>query len=225
MKRISILFCFILLILITSFTLTACKKNTEQPEEKNDISYIQTGFYKGENKDFEVKISKGNKEVLFVADGKTNECKDFCAITVIPSSVDLFNNEYEFVITGETGEINGKLNKDSFGAYYEQDVDVSSIGEISKVTISYGKKTQEITVTNMLKDCLDAKQALEKAREALSERLSSDDKDREIYIRMINNTGNPKSEYYWYVAFIANPTDYYACLINPADGTVVSCTK
>ena len=42
---------------------------------------------------------------------------------------------------------------------------------------------------------------------------------REIYVKLI--TGD-RETYYFYVSFIGEGTDYWAALINPADGTVVS---
>lgn len=225
MKKTFIFISLLLIVVLSVFALVGCEKKQDEPEQKENISYIQTGFYLGKSGDFEVKIIKGNKELLFVADGKTNDCKDFCTLTLTPSSVDLFDNEYSFVIKGDSGEVEGKLDKDSFGAFFEQEVDVSALGKIESVTIKYGKKNQEIPVQDMLENSISAKDALEKAKKVLSERLSADDKDREIYIRLINNTVNPTSEYYWYVAFIANPTDYFACLVSPKDGSIISQTK
>lgn len=226
MKKIVIVISLLLSVILSAFVFAGCDKKKEQQTKENEkISYIQTAFYLGKSGDFEVKIVKGNKELLFVADGKTNECKDFCTLTLTPSSVDLFDKEYSFTVKGDSGEISGKLDKDSFGAYFEQEIDISALGEVRTVTVSYGTKNQEIAVQNMLADKISPKDALEKAKEVMSDRLSADNKEREIYIRLINNTVNPTSEYYWYVAFISDPTDYYACLINPVDGKIISQTK
>lgn len=225
MKKI-IIVCLITIIAIIMTICTSCKPSeTVEPQEDNNISYIQTSFYKGNIANFEVKVTAGKKEVLFVADGKTNDCKDFSTITLIPNSTDLYNSEYKFTITGENGELNGTLNKDSFGAYYYLDIDLSTIGKLNKIHISYDNQEKEIELVDMLENKIDAKSALEIAKQTLQPKLDADNKEREIYIRMINNTTDPDSTYYWYVAFIANPTDYYACLIEPTNGNVVSCTK
>lgn len=225
MKKIIIL-CLIALMAVIMTICTSCKPSeTVEPQEDNNISYIQTSFYMGECANFKVKITEGKKEVLFVADGKTNECKDFSTVTLIPDSTDLFNNEYKFTLIGESGELSGTLNKDSFGAYYYLDIDISSIGKPNKIVITYNDINKEIELTDMLENKIDAMRALEVAKETLKSKLDADNKEREIYIRMINNTTDPDSAYYWYVAFIANPTDYYACLIEPTNGDVVSCTK
>lgn len=213
------------IIIITCLFLVACNQKTNtDDEQKSNISYIQNEFYHGKSGNFEVKICSGKSEVLFIADGVTNECKDFSTITVIPCSVDLYNHEYTFTLTGESGETTGSLVKDSFGAYYQADVDLKTVGKVTSVKLSYAKNTDEIEVTDMLAEKIDGMKALEIVKDALTERLEADNKDREIYIRMINNTNKPESEYYWYVAFIANPTDYFSALVNPADGTIVSIT-
>ena len=213
------------IIILSLFILVACNPSTNTDnEQKSNISYIQHEFYHGKSANFEVKICSGKSEVLFIADGVTNDCKDFSTITVIPSSVDLYNHEYTFTITGENGETSGSLVKDSFGAYYQADIDSSAVGKITSVKLSYGKNNEELEVTNMLEGKVDGMKALEVVKEALKERLEADNKDREIYIRMINNSNKPESEYYWYVAFIANPTDYFSALVSPDDGTIVSIT-
>lgn len=226
MKKIIMIMILLVVCAITITALVSCKPNEDiTPNEENNISYIQTTFYRGAVANFEVKIIGGKKEVLFVADGKTNDCKKFSTVTLIPDSTDLYNNEYKFIVTGENGELSGTLNKDSFGAYYYLDIDLSSIGKLNKICISYGNQEKEIELVDMLDNKIDAMGALDIAKQTLQAKLEADNKEREIYIRMINNTTDPDSTYYWYVAFIANPTDYYACLIEPSNGGVVSCTK
>lgn len=226
MKKIIMIMILLIVCAITITVLVSCKPSEDnEPNEKNNISYIQTSFYRGFITNFEVRITAGKKEVLFVADGKTNDCKEFSTVTLIPDSTDLYNNEYKFIVTGENGELSGTLNKDSFGAYYYLDIDLSSIGKLKKVCISYANQEKEIELVDMLENKIDAKGALDIAKQTLQAKLDSDNKEREIYIRMINNTTDPNSTYYWYVAFIADPTDYYACLIEPINGGVVSCTK
>lgn len=221
-KKISVILAIILLTLC--FFVGCNPDSNPECEEKSNISYIQNMFYHGKSANFEVKISCGKSEVLFIADGKTNECKNFSTITVIPCSVDLYNHEYTFTLTGDKGEVSGSLVKDSFGAYYQADIEIEKVGNITNVKLTYGKKDEEITLANMLDGKIDATKALDTAKDALKEKLNADNKDREIYIRMINNTNKPESEYFWYVAFIATPTDYYSVLINPEDGKIVSIT-
>lgn len=222
LKKISII--LLLSVFIIIFSVACSPKSDDNVEEKNNISYIQNTFYHGKTSNFEVKICSGKSEVLFIADGKTNECKEFCTLTVIPSGVDLFNCDYSFTIIGENGETKGTLTKDSFGAYYLSDVEIKNLGKITNVHLSYNSKTEEVPMTDMLEGKVDGMKALEVIKGALADKLKANDKEREIYIRMINNTNKPESEYYWYVAFIATPTDYYSGLVNPADGSIISIT-
>ncbi len=225
MQKIKKLSVLIIILVLSVVFLVACNSEKDPVnEEKNNISYLQSSFYHGKSPNFEVKISCGKSEVLFIADGKTNECKTFSTITVIPCSVDLYNHEYTFTLTGDKGETGGTLVKDSFGAYYQADIDLSQIGKVISVKLTYSNKNEEIALIDMLDGKIDGMKALEVAQEALKDKLEADNKEREIYIRMINNTNKPESEYFWYVAFIANPTDYYCALVNPGDGKIISIT-
>lgn len=225
MKKSFIIFIVLISILCVGL-FSGCNKPSIEDSDIQNISYYQTTFYRGLTNNFEVKICAGNSEVLFVADGKTNECKDFCTITVIPLSVDLFNYDYKFKIEGENGTIEGDLTKDAFGAYFSSDIEIDSLGQILKTTLLFAKDNSvNIDMQNLLSDCIDGKKAIDIAKDSLKDKLDSDNKDREIYVRLINNSNKPESEFYWYVAFIANPTDYYSCLISPKDGSIISVTE
>ena len=46
--------------------------------------------------------------------------------------------------------------------------------------------------------------------------------NREIVIKLIRDRRNPDSPYYWYISFIASDNSYWALLVNPETGEVVT---
>ena len=208
-------------VLLVCVLFAACaKKEEEEPAE--EVSYCQTQLYVGGNADYKITLTAGKSEQLFIADGKTTDVGDFVLLTVTPTSTDLMNADLSYTLAGENGAHSDALVKDAFGATFTSEPDLSVVGKPQSVTIKNGSAEIEIPLQDMTEGIVTPKQALYTAKEALKDKLNGDDKEREIYIRLINNAEKPESSYFWYVAFIAAPTDYYSVVIDPASGSVVS---
>ena len=202
----------IVAIALMGTTLCACATN---PPPQSHISYMQTSYYYGRNPEFTVRLVGGESEAMFVADGQTVDVGHFDTLTLVPQHVDLFNETYSYTLVGTTGEIKGELQKDSFGASYSAQIEnIAAIGTPNEVRIVGGDIQENIAIQNMLVDAIEGTKAMEIAQAQLQEKLDADDKEREIYVKYINDVANEESPYYWYVAFIAAPTDYYSVLVD-----------
>lgn len=75
----------------------------------------------------------------------------------------------------------------------------------------------------MLADCLGGYDAAQLARERFADRIAAEQQagayNREIFVKLI--TGD-RITYYYYVSFIGEGVDYWAVLIDPATGEIVS---
>ena len=220
MKKICVLLS-IITILALSVVLCACGE-TPAEEKTDNVCYMQEVFYCGKTKDFEVRLSGGIGEAMFVADGQAVDVAPFVTLTLVPLHVDLFNDAYTFVLTGSQGTMEGTLAKDSFGASYTASLgDVAKVGEPTSVTVSSENTQATVEIANMLANSITGTKAMEVAEAHLKDKLSADNKEREVYVKYINDAEAEGSAYYWYVAYIASPTDYYAVLVNDA-GKIVS---
>lgn len=228
MKKTLIIVFSAILILSLLLAAAGCEKFDDDDHIlTQNISYIQTALYAGQSLNFAVSVAKGRSEQLFIADGKAGELKEFNTLVVVPLNIDLFNNAYTYKLIGEDGELEGSLTKDSFGASFTAELsDIEQIGALNSITILSINIEDEIALVNKLADMLDAMEALRIAEESLEEQIVSETVDdvlpREIYIKYINDAKNPSSPYYWYIAYIASPTDYWTVLIDPTTGEVVS---
>lgn len=210
----------ILAICILFIALSACNRTTHE-DEPDHVSYMQQLFYKGGNRDFTVRLIGGTSEAMFVADGVTQNVAPFVDLTVIPQHVDLFNESYTYTLVGTDGEVSGALTKDSFGAAYTARPDIGGIGTPTSVKLLYDEKESVFDLHDMFADAIKGEKAMQLAEHNLADKLSASDKEREIYVKYINDADSDQSTYYWYVAFIASPTDYYAVLVDN-DGEIVS---
>lgn len=214
---------FSIIILAVSLAFVGCDtKDTPVEEEQKPISYMQTLFYNGKDNEFRVKLIQGRGETLFIADGKQSGNVEFTTLTVTPLNKDQANNELKYTLIGDKGEISDSLSYERLQGHFTASPDISTIGTPLSIKLEEGKRVIEIKLENLLEGRLSADEALTVAENELKDKLSNDDKDREIYIRLINNSLDPNSEYYWYVAFIASPTDYYSVLMDSKTGTILS---
>ena len=91
----------------------------------------------------------------------------------------------------------------------------------------YDDKTAEIPLTNQLSGMLTWEQVLDVAVKEFENEIKANlDENgklqREICIKLIKDKRNPDSPYYWYVSFIDKTGSYWALLLEPDSGKVIS---
>lgn len=224
-KPLIFILCILLSILLLS-VFVACDKDKDVTEDACEISYIQEELYTGETANFNVCVASGKSENMFIANGTAGELVEFANLTVTPLHVDLFNCDYQYKLIGEKGELCGELKKDTFGTAFVAELkDYKTLGKLSCVKIIRVDSEEDINLTDRLLDKINAEEALSIAKENLADKIKAEKEagayKREIYVKFVNDEKNTKSDYYWYVAYIASPTDYWALLIDPISGKVI----
>lgn len=219
------------MILIAALSLVACKETPQESEEKSPlekrISTCHDAVYVGTNDDFSADFILGEREKLIVIDGEVGELTSFATLTVTPRSADLYNNTYTYRLKGEAGEKTGELVKEVVGAAFTAEVeDASEIGKVLSVSvIAEGILESEITFTDKMEGTLPRKEILAIAERELADAITAESDtgnlEREIYVKLVNALSED-SPYYYYVSFIKSPSDYWALLLDPTTGEVIS---
>ena len=87
-------------------------------------------------------------------------------------------------------------------------------------------RESEIPLENALNGKIDYCKVLDIAKTALKDEIGANTTDgifnREIMVKLVRDRRAPDSPYYWYISFIAGDNGYWALLINPETGDVVS---
>lgn len=218
-KKLVVMLAAILVVALSLTLLAACGKKGSDDDTPSDVSRMISAFYAGETDNFAVTFERGFKEEPFLADGKTCETVQFAVLTVTP----LKSGEYEsvsYTLTGESASASGTLTAGTFG-----DFSGAVEGDFSplSVTLTAGEITEEIQLDNVLADCLSGYDAAELARKQFADRIAAETEagtySREVFVKLI--TGD-RITYYYYVSFIGEGVDYWAVLIDPATGEIVS---
>lgn len=228
MKRKVSLILLVLVLTAAAVGVAACSQDGGFDITKT-LSYDQYMYYYGATEDFEVSVTGVNREELFISDGKVGEIKDSVKLSLRPLKPALLNYEYTYVLTGESGTLQGSLQKDSFGVSSSAELtDLNSVGAIRSITITYGENVKEVALENAVTE-VDNKKALEIAVSAFQTEIDAavadGGFDRETYVKLVRNDHDPNGGYYWFVSFIKDKDDYWAALIDSKTGEVVSTRK
>ncbi len=220
----------IALILVLTLSFAACKKETQEEEKsalEKRVSTCHDAVYVGANDDFSADFILGEKEKLIEIDGEVGELVPFATLTVTPRAASLYNNTYTYTLKGETGEKTGDLTKDVVGAAFTAEVaEAKSIGKIRSVTIACeGLVNSEVTFIDKMEGTLPRKEILAIAERELHDAITAESDtgnlEREIYVKLVNALSGD-APYYYYVSFIKSPSDYWALLLDPTTGEVIS---
>lgn len=228
MKRKILLAFAVISIIVVAAGVCACTQEEEFKLE-DTLSYDQYMYYFGQTEDFEAEVTGVNREELFISDGEVGEKKDVVTLSIRPLKPAMLNYEYSYTITGESGTLQGSLEKDSFGVSSSARLEnIADIGKIISVTLTYGENTAEIALENAITE-IDNVKALEIAYTAfqaeIDEAVANGGFGRETYVKIVRNDHSPEGGYYWFVSFIKDRDDYWAALIDSKTGEVVSTRK
>lgn len=216
-KKAFLIVAAILTVALAAAALAAC--NGKGGGESTDVSRSVTALYVGESGAFAVSVETGMREDPFLADGKATEVKSFAEITVTPLKS---NSCKEVTYTLSCGEntLNGTLAANTFGEF-RQDVPLDFAPD--KIAVTADGATEEIELQNVLDGKLTSSDVINIARKEFADRIAAESADgapsREIYVKLISGD---RETYYYYVSFIGEGVDYWAMLVNPSTGEIVS---
>lgn len=203
---ISVAFCFV-----------ACNKASVD-KQNNNVSRMTTSYYAGEDENYAVSIECGQREKCFIADGKAKDVLAFCELKVTP----LKTNDCDtisYLVVGESATLSGSLARDEDNEFVAL---ISLDFEPKSITLTINESNHEIDLCNILEGALGIGDIINIAKGEFADRIASENGgvlNREIYIKLI--TGD-RINYYYYVSFIGEGLDYWALLVEPKTGSVIS---
>lgn len=217
-RKIALVGVAILVLLCTLACFVACNK-TKKQEQSDNVSRRTDAYYAGESELFSVSVEKGRRERNFVADGTATDVIDFCEINIQP----LKSNDYEkiaYVLSGEGSTLSGELTGGNFGEFTAS---ITLDFVPNKVVVTAGENKSEIDLCSVLDGALTSSDVINIAKNELKDKIAAENSegkpDREIYVKLITAD---RTNYYYYVSFIGEGTDYWAMLVDIKSGTIVS---
>ena len=215
-KRVCILLC-IYLLLFSSFSLVACKKEIDYFQYVSDL---RSNIYLAKTEEFSLKIYCSVKESPYTPDGIPRETfSRIEAYMVAPDS----SKTVHIRIQNESSEFGGEMSHDSVrGEYYYFTSHTISNPSALTCHIQYGETEFSLTASSVLtENTLSPKQALQSLRQQHADVFSSlTDKygfSGEIHLRLLYE-GAP----YYYFGIIDREGNCNAFLMNAQTGKVLA---
>lgn len=219
MKRKIVLISVAILVLICAFACLASCNKDKNKEQSDNVSRLTEAYYAGESSSFAVSVEKGRREKNFIADGTATDVVDFCEINIQP----LKTNEYEkitYVLSGQDKTLSGELTGGTFGEFTAS-IALDFVPD--KIAVTAGKEQSEIDLSSVLEGALTSQDVINIAKKEFKEKIDAEysegKADREIYVKLITAD---RTNYYYYVSFIGDGTDYWAMLVDIKTGAIVS---
>lgn len=225
MKKKLLIVSALICIFCSALIFVGCKETTTMEKIQQRVSIEQSALYSGQNDNMQVIFNTTTQEDLFIADGKVGKIVTINKLTLNPMGADMTTKQFTYSLEGEKGKLSGAFEKSKLGTNFVATIDsIEEIGALTKIVVTYDETPHEITLVNILADSINSTKALEIAYEAFKEKIdaSIENKtfEREVYIKVVEDTLNEDS-YYWFVSFIAAKDDYWSALIG-FDGQLVN---
>lgn len=232
MKRTAKIVCLIVIVAALLISAAACKEpKTNYEKVCDNVSAMQTALFVAADDDYNVKISTMKQEELFIADGIADNPVPITVLSVIPKDAAKLNVSLDYTIQGESESLTGTLAKSKLGISLNAKLsDIDKIGKPVTLTLSDGTNTKTFELTDMFTDIISGDEALKAAYEHFKNDIDAslsdkDSFDRECYVKLITNRDSSDGEYFWYVSFIKDKSDYWSVIVNPANGEILSSRK
>ena len=217
-RKICLILVAILCLSLSFVALCACNKKTND-EQKDNISRLTEQYYAGESDLFAVSIEKGRREKNFIADGTAKDVCEFAELIILP----LKSNDYtsvSYVVSADDKTVSGEIKCSSNGEFATS----IALDFLPKtITVTAGEASSEIELNSVLDGKLSANDVIDIAKEALKDKIDKEyaegKAEREIYVKLITAD---RESYYYYVSFIGDGVDYWAMLIDPTTGNIIS---
>jgi hypothetical protein len=222
-KKLIVILCSVLILAAFGVGIFVMTKK-DDVDLTGNICYADRYVYFGSNGNFAVSVYAGRGEKNFLTDGKAVGVEDFCKVIL-----NVLNNAYSKITSFECeiafeggGRIAGKIEKNPLTLEHSAEITAPNPEKIKSVYVKYtASKGDSIEVKNVLEGRLSAEQAFDAAEKIFAKEIKESVKkgafDREIYIKFVAGYRG-EEPYYWYVAFIASDSDYWAVLLDSKTG-------
>lgn len=201
---------------------SGCGMKTEDYVRENMSEKTEVYFF-GERDEFYSTLSSGQREEIYLMNGKSEDNVDFSLLTV-----NFFNETYGKLITvklfvdEEEHLVNLELNP--LNSTYMLDLERKFSGHES-VMVEYNG--MQVELLNKSKDFgIDADKAIEIASKELSKLITKEKKmstlNAECYLRVLDSRANNFEDLFWVFTVVNIKNEDYSVIISTIDGSVLS---
>ena len=213
-KKVLLSISFLFGIIATGCSMDAQELASQSISEKVQVYFSGVG-------DFTANINSGIREEPYKYNGKTGELKDFSIVT-LNVGVDEKYIQAEIIINDKSSNI--LLEQDLLTSEHVVDLGYK-VKEEDKITIKYKEGVVDLECRSKNFE-INCEQALEIGIQTFNEELetlvSKKKLSAECYLRIIDNPEDKFNRLFWYFYIYAENGSTHYCVINIADGNVLT---
>ena len=212
----------LLTIFVVAVSLVGCGNSTYELVRKN-MSEITRVYFYGESDDFCCSISSGEREKIYMMDGKISENVDFALISlsVAKQTTDKIIKINLSINGDQTVE---ELEINPLNSQYMLDLEQKFDGT-EKITIEFDGQQLDLTaISNDFE--VDSNKALEIASNELKDKIllkkNFNHLNAEGYLRVLDKKANGFEQTYWCYSILNVDEENYSIIISTKDGTILA---
>lgn len=216
------------LIFLASLTFFGCSTNTEKYLRQNTAE-LREYLYEGSSDGVCASLIFGKREKNYIVNGYATELVEFGVLTFdVPKDIQIDETIAKYVVTVGTTRYSGDLQKNPFENTLVADIkkNISGVQSVTAKIIA-GEFVKEIKLV-----CINENWKIKSAevyslvakafKNDFSKMISNNSFAGELYIKIINDSDENTSDYYWYVCVIGRTGGRLSLIVSPKTGEILA---
>lgn len=216
------------LIFLASLTFFGCSSNTEKYLRQNTAE-LREYLYEGSVDGVSASLIFGKREKNYIVNGYATELVEFGVLTFdVPKDIQIDETIAKYVVTIGTTRYSGDLQKNPFENTLVADIkkNISGVQSVTAKIIA-GEFVKEIKLVcineNWKIKSADVYSLVAKAfKNDFAKMISNNSFAGELYIKIINDSDENTSDYYWYVCVIGRTGGRLSLIVSPKTGEILA---
>ena len=216
------------LIFLASLTFFGCSTNTEKYLRQNTAE-LREYLYEGSSDGVCASLIFGKREKNYIVNGYATELVEFGVLTFdVPKDIQIDETIAKYVVTVGTTRYSGDLQKNPFENTLVADIkkNISGVQSVTAKIIA-GEFVKEIKLVcineNWKIKSADVYSLVAKAfKNDFAKMINNNSFAGELYIKIINDSDENTSDYYWYVCVIGRTGGRLSLIVSPKTGEILA---
>ena len=217
----------IVVLIICPITIFGCSNDIDLIVQES-LSEVRYNLFVAGNEEINVKFMSGFREDPYVLNGKSENKKEFGVLTVkFLKNISNKNATPNFVITISDMDFDGELELNPFDQTYVQDIETFVLNDSSiSIKIGFGDFGFKGSLKNVSNDfVINHKEALNifvKEYKKNIQALNKNEKDFEVYVKIINDPSLEIDKNYYYVCLLSSTGESFSLIIDPYSANILA---
>ncbi|MCL2370908.1 MAG: hypothetical protein FWC80_06765 [Firmicutes bacterium] len=214
-------------VVLLGVLFAACGTSSPFGRYERNLSELRDNVFVAYDDYMRIEVVSGRREEPFVIDGSSGESVPFTVITITPTA-EARRDSFSYRVSMNDAEFTGNFLPHPFLDTFSCDIAASTSDRTITVVVTGGDDIERtFELTSIVNDeMIKAEDAFLIARErldaSLTDFMSGNRLNAEIYIRLVTNPITSSDVFFWYVAFVTSDSQTFAVLVDPMSSEILA---